>query len=96
MLLLAALFFYIASYLVVPRFIIAVREQYDQNLHRRWQGIDTGFGVLSQPTIASQNAALSAIVFADVALEQDQVEEGEANESEAIRLETLDSNARRV
>ena len=73
---------------LMPRFIISVRELYDRNLHRRWQGVDTGFGVLSQ-VIASENAAVSAIAFADVAPGQDQAVEGDANELEAIRLEPL-------
>jgi hypothetical protein len=50
---------------VMPRFIISIRELYDRNLRRRWQGVDTGFGVFSQPTV-SENAAISAIAFADV------------------------------
>ena len=56
----------------IPRFIIAVRELYDRNLRGRWQGIDTGFGVSSQ-FISSENVAVSAIEFADVAPEQGQV-----------------------
>ena len=72
----------------MPRFIISVRELYDRDLRGRWQGIDTGFGVLSQP-ISNVNAAVSAIQFADVALgqEQGQAAEGEMDDSEAIRLE---------
>ena len=73
---------------IMPRFIISVRELYDRDLRRRWQGIDTGFGVLSQP-VSSGNAAVSAIHFADVAPGQEgQVAEGEVDDSEAIRLET--------
>ena len=72
----------------MPRFIISVRELYDRDLRGRWQGIDTGFGVLSQP-ISRGNAAVSAIQFADAApgQEEGQVDEGEA---EAIRLEMRD------
>ena len=72
----------------MPRFIISVRELYDRDLRGRWQGIDTGFGVLSQP-ISNGNAAVSAIQFAEVApgQEQGQVAEGETDDSEAIRLE---------
>ena len=76
----------------MPRFIISVRELYDRDLRRRWQGVDTGFGVLSQP-IAGDNAAMSAIAFADVVPGQEQVVEGEANESEAIQLEPLGGNS---
>jgi hypothetical protein len=76
---------------IMPRFIISVRELYDRDLHRRWQGIDTGFGVLSQP-VSSGNAAMSAIRFADVAPVQEggQVVEGVVDDSEAIRLEMRD------
>ena len=70
----------------MPRFIISVRELYDLELRRGWQGDDTGFGVLSQP-ISSQNAPVSAIAFADVAPGQDQAMDGDTNESETIRLE---------
>ena len=79
---------------MMPRFIISVRELYDRDL-RRGQGVDTGFGVLSQP-IASQHVALSAISFADVALGQDPVVEGDAIESEAIGLELLGDNTQQV
>ncbi|KAG6377729.1 hypothetical protein JVT61DRAFT_14501 [Boletus reticuloceps] len=64
----------------MPRFIISVRELYDSKL--RVHGIDTGFGALSHP-ISSGNAVVSSIAFADVT--PDQVVEGEAVESEAIR-----------
>ena len=80
---------------MMPRFIISIRELYDRDVRRRCQGIDTGFGVLSQP-IASQNAAMSAIAFADSRPEQDQVVEGDANESEEIQLETLEDSTRQV
>lgn len=66
-----------------------MRELYDHDVRRGLQGIDTGFGVLSQ-AVASQNAAGSAIAFADTAPGQNQVVEGDANESAAIRLELLE------
>ena len=72
----------------MPRFIISMRELYDHDLYGRWQGIDTGFGVLSQP-VSSGNAAVSAIRFADAAPGQEgRVAEGEVDDSEVIRLET--------
>jgi len=83
---------------MVPRFIISVRELYDRDLRGRWQGIDTGFGVLSQP-VFSENAAVSAIVFTDVApgQEQGQVAEGEVDDSELIQLGVLgDGSTRQV
>jgi hypothetical protein len=61
----------------MPRFIISVRELYDRDLRGREQGIDTGFGVLSQPNFG-ENTAVSAMEFADVA----QGEEGQAAEGE--------------
>ena len=71
----------------MPRFIVSIRELYDRDLRGRWQGIDTGFGVLSQP-VSSGNTVVSAIEFADVAAEQEQgqVAEDEVDDSEAIRL----------
>ena len=79
----------------IPRFIIAVRELYDRNLRGHWQGIDTGFGVSSQ-SISSENVAVSAIEFADVAPEQGQVAGGEVDNSEAIRLGVLGDGTRQV
>jgi len=74
---------------IMPRFIISVRELYDRDLRGQLQGIDTGFGVLSQP-VFSGNAARSAIQFADIASgqEESRVAVGEMGDSEAIRLET--------
>ena len=74
----------------MPRFIISVRELYDRDTRACWQGVDTGFGVLSQP-LAGENGAVSAIAFADVvtAHGQGQVAEGDA---EGIRLEELGAN----
>ena len=81
-----ALFSTITLCPMMPRFIIRVRELYDRDLHHGLQGVDTGFGVLSQPS-ASQNAPVSAIAFAGIALGQDEVVEGDSNESEVIGLD---------
>ena len=80
---------------IMPRFIISVRELYDHDLRARWQGIDSGFGVLSQ-SIVSQNGAVSTIAFADVAPGQDQVVEGDADDSEGVRLEVVAEGVRQV
>jgi hypothetical protein len=48
---------------MIPQLIISVRELYDRDLRHCWQGIDTGFGVLSQP-VSSENTVGSAIAFA--------------------------------
>ena len=71
---------------MMPRFIISVRELYDRDTRRGWQGVDTGFGVLSQP-IADRFGFGSSIVFPDgVALEEGQVVEGGADD---IQLKPL-------
>jgi hypothetical protein len=77
---------------IMPRFIISVRELYDRSLRGRGHGIDTGFGVSSQPG----NADISAIEFADVTpgQEQGRVAEGEVGDSEAIRLDELGDGTR--
>ena len=64
---------YSLSCAIMPRFIINIRELYQHDLRNRWQGIDTGFGVLSR-TYPSGDAApgLSAVIFADI------VERGQA------------------
>ncbi|KAF8550482.1 hypothetical protein OG21DRAFT_1499748 [Imleria badia] len=37
---------YSLSCAIMPRFIMSIRELYDRDLENRWQGIDTGFGML--------------------------------------------------
>ena len=59
----------------MPRFIISIRERYHSDNQNRWQGVDTGFGVLLQP-ISSGDAAVSVINFADVISEQEGVDSG--------------------
>ena len=78
---------------MMPRFIISVRELYDREPGRQ-QGIDTGFGVSSQ--LDGQNAAISAIAFADVTPGEDQAVGGDRNDSEAIRLEVVGDGADQV
>ena len=81
----------------MPRFIVSVRELYDRDLRGRWQGLDTGFGVLSQP-VSSESAAVSTIEFADVAPghEQGQLARGEVDNLEAIGMEVLGDGTRQV
>lgn len=67
----------------IPHLIISVRELYDRELRARSQGIDTGFGVLSNPT-SSGNAAMSAIVFAGATPLQDLGTEGVVEDSDLI------------
>ena len=80
----------------MPRFIISMRELYDRDLRAHWQGIDTGFGVLSQPS-TGENAVVSAIAFADVVpgQGQGQMAEGDVDDV-AIRLEVLGAGTRQV
>ncbi|KAH0839397.1 hypothetical protein J3R83DRAFT_113, partial [Lanmaoa asiatica] len=86
-------FCYITMCPMMPRFIISVRELYDRDPRR--QGIDTGFGVLSQP-ITNENATTSVIAFVDVAPGQGQIVERDTDESEAIQFEVLADNNCRV
>ena len=90
-----ACFTYLLWCSMMPRFIISVRELYDRDPRRRWQGIDSGFGVSSQLT-ASETEAVSAIAFAEVNLEEGQMAAGEVGESEAIRLEVVGNGAHQV
>jgi len=78
-------FIYLIFATIMPRFIISVRELYDRDLRAQWQGVDTGFGLSSQPMVG-QHWAVSAIAFADVTPGQDQVVEGDADDSEGVRL----------
>jgi len=85
--LLLTAFSYIAICPIMPRFIISVRELYEHDIRGRWQGIDTGFGVLSQPS--RENAAMSVVAFSDVALlGQSRIVamEGDVDESESELL----------
>jgi hypothetical protein len=83
-----ALLIYTTLCPIMPRFIISVRVLYDRDLRGCWQGVDTGFGISSQP-VSTGNAALSAMEFA-AAQEQGQAAEGEVDDSEVIRLEMRD------
>ena len=66
----------------IPHFI-SVRELYDRELRARSQGIDTGFGVLSNPT-SSGNTAMSAIVFGGATPLRDLGTEGVVEDSDLI------------
>ena len=77
---------------IMPRFIISVRELYDRDLNAGRQGIDTGFGMLSQP-IAGGNVVVSAIAFAEVTTGQGQGQEGGTG---AIQLDELGDDTHQV
>ena len=85
---------YIVVIPIMPRFIISMRELYDHDCCSRWKGIDSRFGVLSQPTgTASPNVVMSAIAFAGVTFRQGEsqvpVGEGGVDDPEVIRPEIL-------
>jgi len=75
---------------IMPRFIIGIREAHACELRNRWQGIDTGFGVFSQPD-SSQNVAMPAVALGDGAVgsEVARAVDGNAEESEAIQVEAV-------
>lgn len=50
-------FAYSLSCVVMPRFVISIRELY---LKDQWQGIDTGFGVYIGP-MSSENVGVSTL-----------------------------------
>ncbi|KAF8120490.1 hypothetical protein EV363DRAFT_91134 [Boletus edulis] len=56
-------FLYVAFYILVPRFIISVRELYDHDVRGRFH-TDTGFGVQLQSS-AGLDTTMSAMVFVD-------------------------------
>jgi len=89
-------FSYSLSCAIMPRFIISIRELYDRDLRKRWQGIDTGFGVFSQ-TITNGDTATSTIAVGDVSRVEGQgIMVGDTDGSEAIELEVVGDGARRV
>ena len=95
--LLLSILSYITITTLSPRFIISIRELYDRDLRGRWNGIDSGFGVLSQAG-ASEDAVVSAIAFADVNPGQEEAHAVEGGEgySEGIRLELLGDGTQQV
>jgi len=89
-------FIYLIFATIMPRFIISVRELYDRDLRAQWQGVDTGFGVSSQPMVGQHWAVVSAIAFADVTPGQDQVVEGDADDSEGVRPDVAADGVRQA
>ena len=83
---------YMILFPMMPRFIISIRALYDRDLRgHRQQGIDTGFGY-----VVSENAAVSAISFADVTPWQGQGQAvvGDADDSEADWFDVLGDGIR--
>ena len=67
-----------------------MRELYDRDIQGRWEGIDSAFGVLSQP-VASSDAHVPESTFGDVTSGQGegQAVEGDTDPSEVIPLMVL-------
>ena len=86
---------YSVTWVIMPRFIIGTRELYDHDLRRRWQGIDTGFGVFSQP-IFNENTFSSTIAFTDDRPEEGLSAQGSVDDSEAIQLGVVGDGTRQV
>ena len=80
---------------LTPRFIISVRELYDRDLRGLRQGIDTGFGVLSQ-SLSGENARISTILFADTAGGESWTGQRDEDEQGGIRLEVIRANSHHV
>jgi len=57
-------FIYVAFYILIPRFIISIRELYDHDIRGRFH-IDTGFGLVSRSN-AGPDTTMSMMVFVDV------------------------------
>ncbi|KAF8552119.1 hypothetical protein OG21DRAFT_174615 [Imleria badia] len=81
-------FVYIIFYPLIPRFIISIRELYDGDVRGRLQGIDTGFGVLSQANTA-RDTTVSAMVFMDVNPVCNPQMEGDMGDSDAISIKVV-------
>jgi hypothetical protein len=62
----------------MPRFIMAIRELYDRDRRDGWRGVDTGFGVYSEP-VSGGDEDVSEIF-------QVRLEEGENDSSGVIEL----------
>ncbi|KAF8428932.1 hypothetical protein L210DRAFT_3652216 [Boletus edulis BED1] len=54
----------VTFYILIPRFVVSIRELYDHDIHGRLH-VDSGFGVVSRSD-AGPNATVSEMAFADV------------------------------
>ncbi|KAF8438412.1 hypothetical protein L210DRAFT_3543810 [Boletus edulis BED1] len=97
----SVLFLSTLSYTVVisamPRFIINIRELYLCDLRDRREGMDSGFGISSQP-VSGDNAVMSTLVFTHVnsGQEESQEVEDDACDSGVFELEALGDETRQV
>jgi len=72
-------FSYAVSCAIMPRFIISIRELYDQDNQNRQLGLDTGFG-LNSKSVAFQAASISADTGVDSAGDMEVEGDGESRE----------------
>jgi len=91
-------FSYSVTCAIMPRFIISIRELYHRDLRKRWQGIDTGFGVFSQPNSNGDTTiSISGIDFAeDMWEQQGEVVDDGADDSNGIPLEGVGDRVHQV
>lgn len=82
---------------MMPRFIINVRELYDPVLRGVWEGIDPGFRVFPRP-ISRQSTTVSMEAFLDITPGwRDPIVEGGGDElGEVTPLEVLRDYMRRL
>ena len=86
-----ALFSSIAICTIMPRFIISIRELYNPEARRDWQGIDSGFGLSSQSTGGRMPTAYTEIVQG-----QSRITEGDEDVTRAMPLQMLNDKTRQV
>ena len=80
----------IPPFILVPRFILNLRELYTRDLQgRRESNIDTAFGLTSAPV---HSAAVSAIMFVDGG-QNEGLEQGEEIQMEERELRSTSSGA---
>ena len=88
-----ALFSSIAICTIMPRFIISIRELYDREVRRDWQGIDSGFGLLSRSTGGRMS---TGITYTEVVQGQGWTAEGDEDVTRATPLQVLNDKTRQV
>ena len=66
---------------IMPRFVLNIREMHGREMRNRWQGIDTAFGLSSRP-IASRNAEMSAVMFAEGGSDSEMLEAQDGGEAQ--------------
>ena len=80
---------------LAPRFIISVRELYYRDLRGFRQGIDTGFGVLSQGR-SGEDGRISTILFADAAEDESRTRHRDEDGQGGTQLGVAEENLHQV